>query len=886
MKIMQYFDDISIPARTVWAKSAEPKGYSLLCHLLDVAAVSELLLEREPQKTISWAAQGLGLKVEDAIRWIAALAGLHDFGKAIPGFQNKWREGKEADEKAGLTFNPNCLKVKNHDNAVGVLKHFLSEKLASKQQTATIIGILGAHHGSFSHECKLPKFEGEIWQKTRKEIFECYWNTLDPKNSPLDVTISLPVIEWLAGLVSVSDWIASTRKWFPPEEGERSKSLSGHFQKSKKLAEKALSEINWPRWHILQQEELPLDIQLGLVLGNKNKFIPRPLQSAGIDLLKNAHGPSLLLIEAPMGEGKTELAYLAYLHLQALNHHRGLYVALPTQATSNAIFDRMITFLRSFTKENSLDIQLVHAGTLLNEKVQALREGDFDATINSSVWFSQRKKGLLSPYGVGTIDQVLLSILHTKHHFVRLWGLTNRVIVLDEVHAYDTYTSGLITALISWLQEMHCSVILMSATLPDQKRQEFINAWGNDKETTSLENYPRLTLVTESTVLSRSVSCRSMSPIQICGIDEDIQSILNVVVEKLRFGGCGAVILNTIQRAQDLYCLLKEHYRDSMDLMLFHSRFPANEREEKEKSLLKKFGRNGDHRPFCSLVIATQVIEQSLDVDFDFMVSDLAPIDLLLQRAGRIHRHERTRSELHQTASLTISGLLKETPPNLGETQWKFVYDPYLLYLTWVWIREESLWELPQDIDRLVQLIYENKNLPEDISPEIIDLIDRANGELLAQENHQATKASHAALDCSRELTAVYNQKSPWEEGDSSLLTKTRLGKDSITIVPVFVSAEGWRLKPDQDPFDPHIEIGDALAKQIYMRQLKISRFPIIKELKKEELPAGFQKHPLLKHIKPLKLENNQFDVGNQAVQLDSDLGLIYKSLKNSQQRN
>ena len=185
-----------------------------------------------------------------------------------------------------------------------------------------------------------------------------------------------------------------------------------------------------------------------------------------------------------MGEGKTELAFLAHLRLQAANGHRGLYVALPTQATGNALFKRALKFLESFI-EGHADVQLVHGGASMNEDAQQLRainlhgiDQNKDETLSASAWFSQRRRPLLSPYGVGTVDQALYATLNVKHHFVRLWGLSNRVVVLDEVHAYDTYTTGLIAALLQWLKALGSSVVLMSATLPMARRNELIRAWG------------------------------------------------------------------------------------------------------------------------------------------------------------------------------------------------------------------------------------------------------------------------------------------------------------------------------------------------------------------------------------------------------------------------
>lgn len=888
---MKLFDEIPNTVKTIWAKSTESTGYGVLCHLLDVAAVAEVILSRESATTLTWAANGLGLSRENVIRWISTLAGLHDFGKAIPGFQNKWKYGKEADEKVGLTFPCKCLGAISHDYAiVKTLGKLLADKVENSEWVDSLILALSAHHGYFPDNDEIriskPLNEDPIWKETRSDLFKYYWDTLAPEGIPLEIEVKLPVVTWLAGLTSVADWIGSNEKWFPPEKGQRSDLIIGHFENSKTLAEKALNEINWPSLHVLLKEQLTVDEQLTKILGANSNVLARPLQLVGYELLKEATEPSLMIVEAPMGEGKTELAYLAYLHLQAVNQHRGLYLALPTQATGNAIFDRTITFLRNFSSNVKLDIQLVHGGAMLDERIDHLRKSEFDASINSSIWFSQRRRGLISPYGVGTIDQALLSVLNIKHHFVRLWGLTNRVVILDEVHAYDTYTSGLITSLLRWLKEMNCSVILMSATLPNKKRVDFIKAWKSTTDQYETENYPRLTLVNNSMLISKNVICRSMSPVDVSGIEEDLPSIAAEVIRKLEAGGCGVVILNTVQRAQDLYCLLKEQIHIEIDMLLFHARFPADERSKKEKDILEKFGKSSilEGRPKIGLLIATQVVEQSLDIDFDFMISDLAPVDLLLQRVGRLHRHQRSRPQKHKTPQLQIAGMRLMRLPNIGETGWKWVYDPYLLYRTWAWISREPIWKLPDDIDRFVQLVYENNGFPEEMTDEQVKIIDDSYGTSIAKNKEEEKTAQHASLESNANPSNAYDNKpTNHQEGEElGMKAVTRLGKQGITAIPVFVSEDGWRLDVNLDPFDPESTISDDLAKKIYMRQVKITRNSLVKELLNVEMPKGFEMNSLLKHLKPLKLSPNELQLKDMIVRLDPDLGITYTTVKNS----
>ena len=889
------FSHLDASVCTLWAKSGEPSGHGLLAHMLDVAAVAEAIIQRESAKTQAWAAHLFGLSESDLSRWLAVFCGLHDFGKAIPGFQSKWPEGQKADAAAGLKFTPAALKATRHDIASAfLLQRALSLRYPNSPWIAAVTHALGAHHGYFPRPTEIsegkPLQEDIAWGQARANLLDAYLNALQPGKPPSQPKIPLPAVAWLAGLTSVADWIGSNQVWFPP--GERADSLAEHYAQAQKLAEKALDDIGWPSFQPLLKKNAGTDSLIRRILGCGDKatdrtITARPLQHAADRLLSNANGPCLMLVEAPMGEGKTELALLAHLRLQAANDHRGLYVALPTQATGNAMFDRALTFLNSIAPGIRLDIQLAHGGAMLDERIHLLRgvNASNSESISSSAWFSQRKRPLLSPYGVGTIDQALFATLHVKHHFVRLWGLANRVVVLDEVHAYDTYTSGLIEALLRWLKAMNCSVVLMSATLPTKRRDAFLNAWG--AENAPDIEYPRVLLASNGKTQGEHVSCRPLAPIAVTGITESLDALATAALESLGHGGCGAVIVNTVQRAQDLYSQLKprlaETYGDEIELLLFHARYPADERGEREKQVLNKFGR-GDSviRPARALLIATQVVEQSLDIDFDFMISDLAPVDLLLQRAGRLHRHERQRPATHAVPRLTVAGFQRENLPELKKTAWGFVYDPYVLYRTWDIAGKEPVWRLPEDIDRLVQAVYANDPLEAEDREEYLKTLDQALGAHLALVQEQRRHAMNVALDAEAELSNAYlSTPRANEEGEGDgLQVVTRLGENSLTVVPVWANEDGWRLLPGEAPFDPNAELTNALAHRIYRRQLRLAREGLVKALLSQAQPKAFELHPLLRNLRPLVLTDGIAEFERLRVRLDPELGITYESTK------
>ncbi len=887
---MRRFSDLPSATRTIWAKSGEPDGHGLLAHMLDVAAVAEAIVRRESAHTHEWAAQSLGLPLESVPRWLARLVGLHDFGKAIPGFQCKWPAGQQKDELAGLPFKPAALAVDRHDLAsAALLRQSLTARLSAPGWIMAVSQAVGAHHGympaSIDVQKAQPRNEGVGWAEARQHLLDAYWDTLELSGEPSLPEIMLPAAAWLAGLTSVADWIGSNQDWFPP--GERADLLTEHYQEASALAERALDEINWPYFRSLLDGEADTDALVGRILGQPEASIKaRALQQIADRLLARATGPTLMIVEAPMGEGKTELAFIAHLRLQVINGHRGLYIALPTQATGNAMFDRALTFIKSFITDAPLDIQLAHGGARLDERIHHLRgiNASNRESVSSSAWFSQRKRPLLSPYGAGTIDQALFATLNVKHHFVRLWGLANRVVVLDEVHAYDTYTSGLIEALLRWLKAMHCSVVLMSATLPAKRREAFLRAW--DAPDAPYIPYPRVLMTHGTETISEHAPPRPLAPLSVSGIAENLRALAEAAMNGLEGGGCGAVIVNTVQRAQDLFTILKDRAGNDTELLLFHARYPADERTERERTVLAKFGRgDGFKRPARALLVATQVVEQSLDLDFDFMISDLAPVDLLLQRAGRLHRHERLRPPAHDKPKLIVAGFLRERLPELVETKWGFVYDAYVLYRTWAIAAKESVWYLPADIDRLVQAVYGNSSLPQELPEDAITQIEvRAYGKSIALRQDQERLARNAAIRADDEPQNAYVGKVPGnEEGEGwGVPAVTRLGDESIGVIPVLRADDSWRLFAAGDPFDPSSVPDDTLARSIYRRQVRLSRREIVQALTSQPGPAAFEGHPLLKSLKALVFTNGVVDIGRLRIRLDPELGITYETLSST----
>jgi len=874
---------------TLWAKTDKNGGerwHPLILHMLDVAASTDSILAREPESTRIRIAASLGMEWEDAQAWILLVVACHDLGKACPGFQCKW-PALLALTELRLPRSPNT-DINHAFVSQIALTELLQEKGWPVGLAELVADAVGCHHGNRVSPTTLNDLEGNEraigrvdWAQVRRGLLEALLEILKPAKIPTRQALSGPDFMLLSGLTSFADWIGSNEDWFPFGTSEDCNDLEGWFQERRAKADHALDAIGWEPRTPLSTEQKSFEQVF--------RFAPRPLQQAVAEALADVKEPVILLIEAPMGEGKTEAAFFVHLELQRRFGHRGLYVALPTKATGNAMFKRTLKFLRHQGTDRKLDLQLLHGAALLNDTFQNLRlSGVHDSTIGGEIrageWFTHKKRALLSEYGVGTVDQALLPILPVRHNFVRLWGLANRVVVFDEIHAYDAYTGTLLVHLLRWLLALGSSVVLLSATLPPSIRRKLAGVV-NTKLPNQETEYPRLSVFCPG----EKVDQKHFEPdparrrtLRLLGIPPDLPSMHSALEEHLARAGMGLALVNTVQRAQDLYQLFpkgepleREGQRvgkrlsDGTEVFLFHARFPAERRQKREDQALETFGEGGS-RDGRKILIATQVAEQSLDLDFDLIVTDLAPIDLVLQRAGRLWRHARDIRPVSKPI-LLVAGLMGDEPPSFGKPLWwGAVYLEDLLLRTWSLLRERQDLTLPDEIDALVQLVYEEQvGVPKSVQGRLEKALAAKDGEAFAYKG-QANRAIIGFPDDASwndpARFVLYDEDEPGVH--RTLMAQTRLGKDSIVAIPLF----------SDDGFLPEATPDFAQGKQWFLRAVSLSRQGVVKKLKALEVAEGWKKSSLLRNCFPLILDAEGRWTEDAKVRLDDDLGLVYES--------
>lgn len=452
---------------------------------------------------------------------------------------------------------------------------------------------------------------------------------------------------------------------------------------------------------------------------------PNLVQRAVVHAVDGMAEPGLIVIEAPMGIGKTEAALAAAEHLAARFGQGGVLIALPTMATSNAMFARVLRWIQAQDSVPAASAVLAHGKASLQDEYRGLlrrsrlndigrdaADGDKCQTeVIAHYWLSGRKKGLLASFAVGTIDQLLFVGLKAKHLALRHLALVNKVVIVDEVHAADTYMMQYLIRVLEWLGSYRVPVILMSATLPASQRIALVRAYekgrgwdGDDAILTGNIGYPVLSIADGVRRVQRVASEAAPVRVKVEQHDDDLPALVSRLRDLTSDGGCVGIVRNTVARAQETARVLKAEFPG--DVVLLHSRYVAQHRADLESALFDELGPNG-RRPHRRIVVGTQVIEQSLDVDFDLLVSDLAPIDLLFQRIGRLHRHKRDRPVELRAPRVILTGVQDWTaePPEPIRQSTR-IYGEFDLIRALAVLRSRSFVELPSDIATLVQAAY------------------------------------------------------------------------------------------------------------------------------------------------------------------------------------
>lgn len=903
----------------LWAKKKEVNGrfywLPLKQHLEDTRRIIDRLWEHwlDPSQR-HLIIDSLSIPDASVAKNLALfLAATHDLGKATPVFQRLVGYSLSNDLDAEL------LERLERQGFTGIIQadipsasrtpHALASQAMLKWYGVQddIGSIIGGHHGR-------PIDSRQVYEKQRYFIENYYqdetadadvhikWKQVQEEafgwgleSSGFNSIAELPNVSQagqviLTGLLIMADWIASNEEYFPliPIEQLEVDDPEERFR------------FAWQRWH----KTMPLDLQAEVLVSQlyKKRFgfdNPRTIQEAFTEVIDKAIQPGIFILEAPMGLGKTEAALVGVEQLMAKTQRSGMFFGLPTQATTDGIFLRINDWLESIMTESheNIQIRLQHGKAHLNATFKGIARNvdlDGDGSVFVNEWFSGRKTASLDDFVVGTVDQVLLMALKQKHVTLRHLGMSKKVVVIDEVHSYDAFMSVYLNAALRWLAAYDVPVIVLSATLASNIRQELITSYLQGKgvrvskaieesEVFTTDAYPLITYTDGEAIQQIEPTFddeRKVVSIQQIGEDELLE-----LLERLgQQDGVVGVVVNTVRRAQELarYCI---ELFGSEAVELLHSGFIATHRIQKERKLLESIGKQAK-RPRRRIIIGTQVIEQSLDINFDVMISDLAPMDLLIQRLGRLHRHDIHYPDHHSQPLMYIVGTDEDLEFEAGSS---IVYGDYLLARTQYYLKDKIV--LPDDISPLVQKVYSQEEL--DWPGSLVDKYNEMKNEHEKKIKAKAKKAQAFKLKNPKSRISSRNNLIGWlnalpaEGNEEATIAQVRDVNETIEVVAVKQVDEGYGLFNEELDISHEIddyELATRLAQQTLRLPLALSQpyniDATIKELEEvnHRKLKDWQDQPWLKGLLAIVFdENHQYQLNGYLLTYDTKYGLFYE---------
>ena len=821
-----------------WGKAKKNDGAKVAYHLLpyhclDVVAVADIWWQSSPSIRRSFITS-TGLPEEQARAWVMFFIALHDYGKFDLRFQRKAPEAwkKVNSELSSVGTKLSMDQIKNYYHGSAGLYWFYQDNnerfgqgdddfcfddndewevwLSWLAPVAGHHGIIPDDHEKESDNYLLPRSVSESLREQIKQARLQWLNCLadlflSPAGLCLDDSPTVfdttkdgqSAATMLAGFCSVSDWLGSSDFFdYDNQPCENIEKLKLWYQQRLLVAKTALKAAG-----VIGEIKPYQNIDALL----KKVHSPRQVQCLVNDLHQ---GQNLTLIEASTGSGKTEAALAYAWQLLALGQAESIVFALPTQATANAMLKRLEEAASLlFTQETNVVLAHGRAGyqqTFIDLK-QACEskpaQGKEEAWVQCGLWLSQsRKRVFLGQIGVCTVDQVLVSVLPVKHKFVRGFGIGRSVLIIDEVHAYDSYMYGLLEAVLTQQRLAGGSAILLSATLPFHQKQQLARAWGN-----SLGNdnaaYPLITQCHASKAEYFDLKKLPEQQPKLLDVQLDLLKLPHLLPDEVFLkrllkavvdGAQVCLVCNLVADAQAIYQTLVERMQSTENLtadqiLLFHSRFTYRDRQQKEKAVLNLFGaepqpkeaRNKGH-----LLVATQVVEQSLDLDFDWLVTQLCPVDLLFQRMGRLHRHKRNRPNGYQNLCCTV--LLPES-------------DDYELHEL-IYGSSRFLWRTQQLLQEAKNSVRFPKAYRDWIEPVYQIEAWKGEPETIIKSFEKFEQESEASR---YNALRIVRDNPGLDDSDGNVMALTRDGEMSLSILPCYYSQQGDKCFLSGDVINP-----------------------------------------------------------------------------------
>lgn len=695
----------------IWAKTAPKK--SLINHMLETGIVAECLTDTNGiyHPVLNRLSEITGCDSDTLLTKIVFICAIHDIGKIHPTFQGRDEETLEMLRQEDLNQVSFDTRFRHEQYGANIFDKLSAEDVDIKNSDI-ISQIIRMHHQKEQKKnsdidiIKIDnKEKAKKWRYIQNEIYDYVKNifrfdNLNLINKNISKSELFVVQNAILGIMITSDWIASNNYVFDNQPYEN---IDVFLESRKVQALKFLSNEE------LIRQQIPVMQDFKSAFG----FNGRPVQN-DVEKIVHKNDIKCMLIESDCGSGKTEAALYAAAVLGNRSGLSGIYMGLPTGVSAEAIQNRVDKFLTLHGMQNT---------KLYTSKSMLLREPD-----KKPVWTDMSRQRLLAASAVGTVDQVMTAARLVRFESVRMDGLASKVLIIDEIHAYDAYMLAVIKDLLKICEELGVPVIMLSATLPISTKSDLLGVLGDGN--IELHNgYPMISYVTKDGKIHEHVSHQYMPDkkisCELLPILNDNDKIARYAVDAVKDGGCECVIMNTVADAICVYDKIKKNKKDDCKIILYHSRMTINARDEKSREILAMCGKDRTKRPERVIIVGTQVLEQSLDIDVDYMITAICPIDLLFQRIGRYHRHgdAGTIREYVVVANI-VQVLIPSDLSSYGGTE--YVYEKCYLDATIDAINEHNGHLLiPSGMPDMINYVYSHAS----IDVRVRQIIDEANSD-------------------------------------------------------------------------------------------------------------------------------------------------------------